>query len=250
MWRLEKTSDQYTKTQSTKSLTDLLQELGPNGQKLLTSNEIDIINETGKVTIGSRTIEFKEILTIGTEYDNGNIKIGDKLTYSANGADDWIVFGKDESGNILLTTKTPVSSFSPTYNVQHWFTWEDDLNNVCSTYGCTLQGKTINSRSIKMEDINNVVGFTEPAFKTYKFTTDTESSGQFANGKINYYYPSLDAASNNQFPYLQKATTTSLTITDGSSDIPAKEFVCNAYNYKYDTSSEEYKLEWEGENSN
>ena len=93
MWNLEQTSDQYAETQSAKSLANLLHELGPNGQKLLTAEEIDTINATGQVTIGSRTIVFKEILTIGSEYDKGNIKIGDEMTYK--GTKDWIVFGKD-----------------------------------------------------------------------------------------------------------------------------------------------------------
>ena len=154
LWVLDQTSDKYTETQTATSLANLLENLGPNGQKLLTAEEIDTINETGQVTIGSRTIVFKEILTIGSEYDKGHIKIGDKLSYSANGAEDWIVFGKDDDGNVLLTTAQAVGSFTPIYTKEHWFTWENELDAQCTSYGATLQGKTITARSIRIDDIN------------------------------------------------------------------------------------------------
>lgn len=237
LWKLEQTSDQYAKTQSTKSLATLLEELGPYGQKLLTADEISTINETGQVTIGSKTIVFKEILTVGSEYDKGHIKIGDKLSYSANGSSDWIVFGKDNAGNVLLTSKSPVGSYSITYDAQHWLTWEDDLDAECSGYGTTLQGKTISARSIRIEDINRVVGFTEPEFTKYKFTTDTDAD--YENGKLNYYYPSLNAA-NNSPAYLQRATVTDLEAA--IPDVPAKEFELNGYLYGYDTTSKQYKF--------
>ena len=242
LWNLEQTSSQYTGVQSTKSLSTLLQELGPNGQKLLTTEEINTINETGQVTIGSRTIVFKDGLTIGNEYDKGNIKIGDEMTYK--GTKDWIIFGKDNNGNVLLASKTPVENYEITYDAYHWLTYEDDLDAECASYGTTIQGKTITARSIRMEDINNVVEFTEPNFTTYKFTNDTEGNGQFANGKVNFYYPSLDASGNAQFPYFQKATITDTTVSAGSSDIPAKEFNRDSYWYGYDTSSSKYKLKW------
>ena len=47
----------------------------------MTADEIEIINEIGQVTIGGKTIVFKENLTISTEYDKGNIKIGNEMTY-------------------------------------------------------------------------------------------------------------------------------------------------------------------------
>ena len=239
LWVLEKNSGQYAKTQSAKSLSSLLQELGPNGQKLLTAEEIETINETGQVTIGSRTIVFKEILTIASEYDKGHIKIGDKLSYSANGVSDWIVFGKDNNGNVLLTTETPVGSFSPIYDVQHWLTIKRDLNISCQEYETQLQGKNIKARSITMEDINKVVGLTKPTLQTYKFTTDEDT--EFSNCKINFYYPSEIAASST-YPYFQKATITSTSIEENSVDIPAKNFESNVYYYKYDSNTEKYKL--------
>ena len=230
LWKLEQTSAQYAKTQSTKSLATLLEELGPYGQKLLTADEINTINETGQVTIGSRTIVFKEILTVGSEYDKGYIKIGDKLSYSANGASDWIVFGKDNDGNVLLTTETPVSSFTPTWTKEHWFTWVTELDTACSVYAGTIQGKEIKSRSIRLEDINRVTGFTTPTFSTYTFGT----TKNYSTGKVNFFYPDETTQS-----YV-KATVDTATVTETSEDIPAKEIVCDAYSYQ--ESGNNYKL--------
>ncbi len=236
LWIVEQTSDQYVKTQSAKSLSILLNELGPNGQKLLTVDEIDTINETGQITIGSRTIVFKEILTIGSEYDKGNIKIGDKINYSANGTDNWIVFGKDNDGNVLLTTEIPVGSFSAEWKKENWFTWETDLDKACEDYSGTIQGKEIKARSIRIEDINRVTGFTEPTWKKYKLTTDEDGNGQYANGKINHYYPDEKSKT------FVKATIDTTTDESESTDIPAREFFSNTYNYQQ--SEEEYKFSY------
>ena len=120
-------------------------------------NEEKGIEATGEVTIGSRTIEFGiEGLTIGKKYDEGAIKIGDKITYSANGQSDWIVFGKDGDGNVLITTVAPVENgFNLEGGVENWLNYEEDLKNACSVYGGTVQGKDVTSRSITMEDINS-----------------------------------------------------------------------------------------------
>ena len=221
LWKLEQTSDQYAKTQSAKSLATLLQELGPNGQKLLTVDEINTINETGQVTIGRKRIVFKEILTVGSEYDKGNIKIGDKLSYSANGASDWIVFGKDDAGNVLLTTQSTVGSYQVTTTREKWFTYENDLDSACSVYAGTIQGKEIKSRSIRMDDINRVVGFTAPEGKIYKFGITQD----FNNGKVSYYYPNEKNSS------FVKATVDDISISENSTEIPAAELLSNTYYY-------------------
>ena len=48
------------KGDSVQSVDEFIKSLGPKGSKLLTKDDIDEINETGKVTIGSRTITFFE----------------------------------------------------------------------------------------------------------------------------------------------------------------------------------------------
>lgn len=206
---------------------------------MLTEDEKDQIlgNETKgieaqyKVTIGSRTIEFGT--TLGDVYTDE--MIGQKMSYSANGQTEWIVFGKDKSGNILLTTKNPIADgFTLNGTAQAWLSYENDLNTACSGYGGTIQGKEVTSRSITLEDINYVTGFTEPDFKTYTFGTENN----FASQKVDYYYPDVLGASNT-YPYFVKAGE---TISDKK--VPSKDFPCNAYYYH--KNGEEYKASWEG----
>lgn len=228
LWLLEKNTDNYTESQTATSLANLLDDLGPNGQKLLTADEINTINETGQVTIGSRTIVFKEILTIGKVYNDE--MIGQKLTYSSNGESNWIVFGKDKSGNILLTTENPILTYSPEYTAKGYLEYKDYLNNTCSSYGSTIQGKEISARSITLNDINYVTGFNEPSFDTYTFTT--AENANYANKKVNLYYPSLDAKDDTSTPYLKKAMNTS----------EEEEFLFNVYSYRYNKTNDTYIL--------
>ena len=241
LWKANQKTDSQTGTTTAQTLEELVNDLVT--QKLLTKDEKDQIlgNETKgieaqyKVTIGSRTIEFGT--TLGDVYTDE--MIGQKMSYSANGQTEWIVFGKDESGNILLTTKNPIANgFTLNETAQAWLSYENDLNTACSGYGGTIQGKEVTSRSITLEDINYVTGFTEPDFKTYTFGTENN----FASQKVDYYYPDALGSSKTDYPYFVKAGE---TISDKT--VASKDFPCNEYYYYKD--GEEYKLLWEGENS-
>ena len=172
LWEANKIANKYA-TGDVETLAELLERIGPNGSKLLTQEEIDEINETGKTTIGSRTIEFgTDAITIGEIYDDS--MIGQKVNYSSNGQSNWIIFGKDESGNVLLTTERPIpNEFELTVGPESWLTYEEDLKQACSGYGGEIKGRTIEARSITMEDINYVTGFEveELKFDTYTFGT-------------------------------------------------------------------------------
>ena len=231
LWETNKTLDENTGENTAESLEELLNRLVD--ESLLTEDEKDLIlgNEekgieaTGEVTIGSRTIVFGiEGPTIGSKYDEGAIKIGDKITYSANGQNNWIVFGKDESGNVLLTTEKPIdNAFELCGSAEKWLTYEDDLNNACSIYGSKVQGKTVTSRSITMEDINYVAGFTEPDFSNYTYTFGSEDN--YNNKKVKYYYPSEDAASTDYWQDPNKQETT---------------FEANDYSYYWNWDDDKY----------
>ena len=161
------------------------------------SNEI---KETGQTEIGSRTIVFG--MTIGNIYDDN--LIGQKVTYESNGQSNWIIFGKDESGNVLLTTETPIDNgFNLTSGAESWLRYEDNLKATCSGYGKTIQGKTVTSRSITMEDINYVTGFDVDSlnFDTYTFG----ANNNYADKEVDYWYPSLGAAGNG---YWQEPSST------------------------------------------
>ena len=196
LWKANKLANEYSNG-DVETLAQLLERIGPNGSKLLTQEEVDEIKETGQTEIGSRTIIFG--MTIGDVYDDS--MIGQKVTYTSNGQSEWIIFGKDASGNILLTTKTPIANgFNLTVGPKSWLTYEEDLKQECSGYGRTIQGKTVTSRSITMEDINYVTGFDVDKlnFDTYTFGTEQD----YANKKVNYYFPSTSGTN-----YWKKATT-------------------------------------------
>ncbi len=195
-----------------KTRADVINELHTAGK--LTDEEVEILEESNIITIGGITIDFSVLgstgnNTLGAVYDSGDLKIGDKLTYSSNGQSDWIVFGKDTTGNILITTELPIENgFNLKGGAEAWLKYEFDtdtdseydLNQACSTYGGTIQGTQVNSRSIKMEDINYVAGLTPKtvtvdgntyhiqSFDTYTFGSDVYNA---TNKTANYWYPVL-----------------------------------------------------------
>lgn len=127
------------------------------------------------------------------------------MTYSSNGQSNLIVFGKDTSGNVLITTELPIdNAFTLHGGAEAWIKYESDtdstygLNKAYSTYGETIQGTQVYSKSIKMEDINYVAGLTPKtvteggntykiqSFDTYTFGIDTYNA---TNKTANYWYP-------------------------------------------------------------
>ena len=57
LWKSEKNMAEYT-GETVKTLDDILQELGSDGQKYLTDEDITNIRETGKTTIAGKEISF------------------------------------------------------------------------------------------------------------------------------------------------------------------------------------------------
>ena len=77
--------------------------------KKITENEYNKLmglegeEQVNVLTIGNVTIDFSVLgsingLTIGSVYDDS--MIGKKINYSSNGQSNWIIFGKDEKGNV------------------------------------------------------------------------------------------------------------------------------------------------------
>ena len=106
-----------------------------------------------------------------------------------------------QTSNIFLTPSD--NGFNLTSGAESWLRYEDNLKATCSGYGRTIQGKTVTSRSITMEDINYVTGFDVDSlnFDTYTFGTEQD----YENKKVNYWYPSLGAAGNG---YWQEPSST------------------------------------------
>lgn len=191
LWKTNKVLDEKTNSSTAGTDTELLDSL--EEQKLLTQTERQELETTGQTTIGDRVIEFSTATELGDVYTDD--MIGQKITYTANGQSEWIVFGKDEAGNILITTKEPVANgFTLQGGVEKWLTYEEDLKNACSGYATQIQGREdITSRSITLDDINYVTGFEKPDLSSYRYTFG--ATDDYENKKVNYYYPSLSAES-------------------------------------------------------
>ena len=152
MWELDKSLTQYVGG-SSQSLDELLNNL--EEQKTITAEEKAQIEETGSVTIGSRTITFNTARTLVELYDAGELKIGDYVNYQnptsgsytslgsktgldeqitdggdpdqifnvANNQLNWRVLGKDEAtGGIKLIAGSPMKRET---NAAY-----DDLNGI------------------------------------------------------------------------------------------------------------------------
>lgn len=174
-------------------------------EKKLTDEEVNILKTEDIIKIGNIEVDFSKLnntMTIGQIY-NEKIMDGTAINYTSNTSlpseTEWVIFGKDENGNILLTTSKPIeNNFTVNATVQGWLTYEDDLNNMCSGYGATIQGKDIKSRSITIEDINRVSGFVVPTFEEYIFGSESD----FTNKKVTYYHP--DVTTENKWSKTQK----------------------------------------------
>ena len=68
LWKINKKTERYSEGGTSQGLQELLDDL--EKQKLITEKERENINNVGQITIGSRTIQFKE-----------KIKIGDYVNY-------------------------------------------------------------------------------------------------------------------------------------------------------------------------
>ena len=144
LWKINKNIDNQTEDATAQTLDELLADLERQG--LLTAEEVATVKETGKVTIGERTIEFESSamtlvemyknaenceVTDGTCSDETHLHIGDYVeytpgnneavtvgkfdtgydeeqTYSVDKTTTWRVLGLSEEGNILLTSGSPI----------------------------------------------------------------------------------------------------------------------------------------------
>lgn len=122
---------------------------------------------------------------LGDFYKDGTIKDGDLVKYIPGSGTipgvNWIVFGQDSAGNVLLTTDRPVDTeknFIITTRV--WLTYVDDLHALCRNYGSTIQNQNITGRSITLADINRVTGVQTPKFTTYKISDKSDPNDEFS----------------------------------------------------------------------
>lgn len=239
----ENTAIKYsTGTKNTK--TSVIDELQREGY--LETNEVMILQTSDTVLIGDILVDFTPL----------NIGIGDEVTAtglatfkdSSNNDIKWIYFGKDSSGNRLVTTKKPIEDgYAFPTGALEWLSYEDNINSACATLYANNGGTVGTARSITLEDINRMVGFTEPTFNKYTFIGG--DTNKYEQGQVNYSYPSILGQG-----IIRPWNIASGFVTVGETlngvEVPTEEFYCNAYYYYKDSSDGKYKLYWEGESKN
>ena len=189
LWKTNKVLDEKTNSSTVGSDTELLDSL--EEQQLLTPTEREELETMGQTKIGDRVIEFD--ITLEEIYTDD--MIGQSITYLANEQSEWIVFGKDKDGNILITTKEPIENgLKLSGTAQSWLSYEEDLKEACSGFATQIQGRNdITARSITMDDINYVTSFKKPDLSNYRYRFGSTPDNE--NRIINCYYPSLLASS-------------------------------------------------------
>lgn len=260
LWKAEKVANKLAGSGTSKTREELIDSLGSTGHKLLTPEECTKLKNGETIQIGSRNISVDDTLTLGDVYTDG--MIGQKLSYSACGENNWIVFGKDKDGNILLTTEKPTTAgFEVIGTAEGWLNYEEDLKERCKVFSGTVDGMEVTARSITMDDIDYVSGFQKPAFEKFTFG-DTHGWNSEANKwnsyKVNYWYPSLNPeggspslsleggpkGSGNQLKTIKVASTSTMKISNGNSDdtkknywqnpnVKSAQFENNVYAYGY-----------------
>lgn len=166
---------------------------------------------------------------IGTVIEN------DTIDANLPSGTEWIILGEDEDGSIMLTTSKPIKDvFALNYTAQAWLSYENDLNKACAGYGGTIQGQTIQSRSMTLKDVNRVTGFVEPSFNTYTFTN--EATNDYVNKRVNYWHPDTNGT----------ATSSDGTGNPNYWSKNETTYKCDAYEYYIDTGSNTVKYRYEG----
>lgn len=242
-------------TKTTKN--DLVEKL--HNEKKLTDTEYNMLmglegqTKTNTITIGTITVDFSKLDFI--EYKIGDIVDIPGLA-SFEGIN-WIYFGKDSNGNDLVTTSKGIeNAFLHYRSPESWLvcdlqrgeagyneaTETNNINKACEKV-CADNGGTIGEvRSITVQDINKVVGFTEPNFREYTFIAG--DTNNYANDEVNYYYPDLKGAGRTSPSNVSEYYVKAGEILNGET-IPTKKFKCDFYSYGYDKYQEKYVVYWE-----
>lgn len=105
----------------------------------------------------------EQATTIGQKYENS--WIGRKITYTSdNGESNWVILGKDNAGDILITTANPVGSYTSKWGIEHVDEYDTDLRTACMSYKGKIGNNNVDvkeARNISVEDVNKTVEVSE-----------------------------------------------------------------------------------------
>ena len=179
LWKINQEADKQTENETAQTLEELIADL--INQKLLTEDEKDQIlgntskgiEATGQVTIGSRTIVFKEkeiadYVKIGdyvdyhpTEVITLYDKFGETYTGYANATDigqdsnlQWRVLNINSNGTVDLISASPTSKSVYFQGARGYNNGVAILNDYCKTMYSNASKKAV-ARSLNIEDIQD-----------------------------------------------------------------------------------------------
>lgn len=187
LWKANQEADNYTENRTAQTLSELLDDL--ENQKLITEEERKTIDATGKVTIGSRTIIFRE-KTLVEEIASSNY--GDYINYNVDLNDDgditndWRIF-YDDGKNIFIiaadylrNTKLPSTADIKAYSGQTYSAYWPSKSNLTKVGSSSISETVANKymlswRNAYSESINDNI-------KAVADLLDTETWSDFAVG--------------------------------------------------------------------
>lgn len=242
LWKSLGQANQYLSGVQTESLSQLLDRLVSSGR--LTLEEKAIVEETGEVTIGTRTIVFgKPGKTLADAFKAGEIQIGDYLdykpiagktvsiasektghsetqTYKVNTATTWRVLGLNETGTqLLITSGSPIKKEGedPYFYLASGEGYTYAVENLDKISNIYYNGEYASeARSMKMEDITHALGITidKANNKAYKTADSTKAELPYQGffGQT-YTYKSGDYAPEN---YMGTGTKRVGDVVEGS----------------------------------
>ena len=198
LWKINQEADRQTTSTTAQTLEQLLNDL--ESQKLITAEEREIIEETGEVTIGSRTIVFGakktiEKLTAG-EYVNYIDKNGDTIkcivlydtNYNTTNSTDYGVqiITADTVENVQLGNGT---GSTQTNNATYFNTARNSYNNAISTLNTKANSylnTTYASSARCVGSVPNNPSSEASGYFTSSYTYMSSYNGTFKNADTNY----------------------------------------------------------------
>lgn len=223
LWKINQETDNYTENGTAQTLEELIADL--INQNLLTEDEKDQIlgntskgiEATGQVTIGSRTIVFKEkdiadYVKIGdyVDYHPDKVltpeggekpydKFGDTYTGYANATDigqdsnlQWRVLNINSNGTVDLISSSPTSKLVYFKGARGYNNGVAILNDYCKTMYSNASKKAV-ARSLNIEDIQDKMKVDEEtgkkAYESYTSGTGTVYKTGTYSYSNNKWYP-------------------------------------------------------------
>ena len=185
LWKINKKTEKYSEGGTSQGLQELLDDL--EKQKLITEKERETINDVGQITIGSRTIQFKEKIKIG---DYVNYKPKSKTytiskTYSGYTDNQeyttenlgWRILNINEDGTVDLISNKPTSHEVYFLGATGYNNGVYLLNDMCNNLYSNLD-KGTTARSLNIEDIQDKLK-SEDTYKGYESKTGTKWGSSF-----------------------------------------------------------------------